>query len=491
MAGPADADSVDLRATIGSMTSNSQRLPRPDLIRAVADDLEELLDPDGGWVDAVIGRDLDRIVATIRNYLEPRLANRNAPFNVVFVGPTGSGKSTIVNSLAGRTVSPAGSIRPTTNRPVVFSDEKDKGADYLGSVDADVATGKISFASHITLVDTPDIDSTNVANHGTALQVLAASDVVVFVASALRYADLVPWQLLRSVTERGIPVIHVLNRVSPQDSGAIIDFRRRLRAARMTPRIIHIAEHRLGDGGILPRAAVRSLKEAVERQTRDLDRVECLDRALASIRSDLSAIVHTVNADMLRVESVVNRIHPESLAFEGYEPTLKVAKWESDMEGTFFKRTFGRRRFRARLERIGAEVRFELVTLLERNLRLFAIERGGVVIDLTSGDDIGHLGRVDSVIETWYESLDSETPTVELSAAGLRSRVNSAISVFREVTVAGGEPSAEAIELRNATRDLYVALGDELAADTDHARILSAVQRARARIRPEPALASA
>jgi energy-coupling factor transporter ATP-binding protein EcfA2 len=461
------------------------------LVRAVADDLEELLDPDGGWIDPVIERDLDRIVSTIRNYLEPRLADRNAPFNVVFVGPTGSGKSTIVNSLAGRTVSPSGALRPTTNKPVVFTDEKDKDASFLGSVDADVAIGDIPFAANLSLVDTPDIDSTRVANHRTALQVLAAADVVVFVASALRYADLIPWEVLRSVTERGIPVIHVLNRVSPQNSGAVIDFRRRLRAAKMTPRIAQIAEHRMADDGLLPATAVRGLKAEVEGQTRDLNRAECLDRAFAAVRSDLSAIVHSVNADLLRVERVVSRIHPESLTFEGYDPTDRVQTWGSELGGTLISRTFSRARLRAKLERLGGEVKSELITLVERDLRLFALEGGGMVIDLTGGDEFRHLDRVDSVIAEWYESLDSETPTAELSIAGLVRRVESAISVFREVTAAGHDPSPEAIELRSAIWAIYEVLSDELVADTNHAAILNAVQRARARIRPEPALASA
>lgn len=473
------------------MTSNSRRLPRPDSIRAVADALEVLLEPDDGWVDPVIERDLDRIVSTIRNYLEPRLANRDAPFNVVFVGPTGSGKSTIVNSLAGRTVSPSGSIRPTTNKPVVFSDEKDKEAAFLGSVDADVATGEVLFSANVSLVDTPDIDSTSVSNHRTALRVLAAADVVVFVASALRYADLVPWEVLRSVTERGIPVIHVLNRVSSQDSGAIIDFRRRLRAARMTPRIAPVAEHRLGDGGLLPPSTIRRLKEEIEDQTRDLNRAECLDRAFAAVRSDLSTIAHSVNADLLRVQRVVSRIHPESLNFEGYDPTEKLARWESELEGTLFSKTFGRRKFRARLERLGDEVKSELITLVERDLRLFALERGGMVVDLTGGDDLRHLERVDSVIEGWYESLDGETPTTDLSTSALARRFESAISVFREVTVAGQDLSVEATGLRSVVWEIYEAFSDELVADTNHARILKAVEGARARIRPEPALASA
>jgi hypothetical protein len=236
---------------------------------------------------------------------------------------------------------------------------------------------------------------------------------------------------------------------------------------------------------------MRSLKEEIEGQTRDLNRVECLDRAIAAVRSDLSAIVHSVNADLLRVERVVSRIHPESLTFDGYDPTEKVARWEAEMEGAFLSKSFRRRKFRANLERLGDEVKSELITLVERDLRLFALERGGMVIDLTSGDEVRPLDRVDSVIAGWYESLDSDTSTQQLSIAGLLRRLGSAVSSFREVTAASNDPSAEAIELRSAIWEIYEALADELVADTNHARILKAVQRARARIRPEPALASA
>jgi hypothetical protein len=209
------------------------------------------------------------------------------------------------------------------------------------------------------------------------------------------------------------------------------------------------------------------------------------------VRSDLSAIAHSVNADLLRVQRVVSRIHPESLNFEGYDPTEKLARWESELEGTLFSKTFGRRKFRARLERLGDEVKSELITLVERDLRLFALERGGIVVDLTGGDDLRHLERVDSVIEGWYESLDGETPTTDLSTSALVRRIESAISVFREVTVAGQDLSVEATGLKSVVWEIYEAFSDELVADNNHARILKAVQGARARIRPEPALASA
>jgi len=46
-----------------------------------------------------------RLIRIIRSYLIPRLTNPEAPLCVVFAGPTGSGKSTLINSLSGLKVS--------------------------------------------------------------------------------------------------------------------------------------------------------------------------------------------------------------------------------------------------------------------------------------------------------------------------------------------------------------------------------------------------
>ena len=56
----------------------------------------------------------DELVAQIDDYLLPRLASMDAPLLMVVGGSTGAGKSTLVNSLVGAPVSPAGVLRPTT-----------------------------------------------------------------------------------------------------------------------------------------------------------------------------------------------------------------------------------------------------------------------------------------------------------------------------------------------------------------------------------------
>ncbi|MEL7156940.1 MAG: hypothetical protein AAFN30_10115, partial [Actinomycetota bacterium] len=56
----------------------------------------------------------------ITDYLIPRLERLDAPLLAVIGGSTGSGKSTITNSLVGADVSIAGVLRPTTRAPVLI-----------------------------------------------------------------------------------------------------------------------------------------------------------------------------------------------------------------------------------------------------------------------------------------------------------------------------------------------------------------------------------
>lgn len=59
------------------------------------------------------------LLARFDDYLMPRLRDPEAPLLAVVGGSTGAGKSTLVNSLAGRRVSEAGVLRPTTRTPVL------------------------------------------------------------------------------------------------------------------------------------------------------------------------------------------------------------------------------------------------------------------------------------------------------------------------------------------------------------------------------------
>ena len=204
----------------------------------------------------------DNVVHTIRDYLIPRTGNPDLPLMVVFAGPTGSGKSTLINSLTGLELSAAGPLRPTTTAPVVLANET-MASEFgeIGGVRCEVLSGRAPILEAMVLVDTPDIDSTSTDHRRMAETLIDNADVVVFVTSALRYADLVPWQVLRRAESRGTDVIHVLNRVGSSTRGAVVDFKARLADAGLAEGVATVAEHRLAGGAqCLPPVAVRSLR---------------------------------------------------------------------------------------------------------------------------------------------------------------------------------------------------------------------------------------
>ncbi len=242
--------------------------------------------------------DRDRLAASIRSYLIPRADDPSGPLTVVFAGPTGSGKSTLINSVTGSDVSRAGVLRPTTRVPVVVSSiERAPDYEMVGRVPCEVVTGRARILQRMAFVDTPDIDSTSSNHREDAETLVDNADVVVFVTSALRYADAVPWQVLRRAVARGTDVIQVLNRVSSSTAGAVVDFKTRLRAAGMGDEVVTIPEHHIAPGEQkLPTLAVKTLRNRLTEIAiaRDADDESTFDRVLWAIMGQVDDLSHGV-----------------------------------------------------------------------------------------------------------------------------------------------------------------------------------------------------
>ena len=196
----------------------------------------------------------DDLVAQVDDYVLPRLRQMDAPALIVVGGSTGAGKSTLVNSLIGAVVSPAGVLRPTTRAPVLachpddvrwFEDDRVlPGLPRVTGGSGGPGTLQLvptpALPEGLALLDSPDIDSVLAENRALANQLLAAADGWLFVTTAARYADAVPWEFLRSARERGTVLSIVLNRV-PGD------------ADREVPAHLRqmLADERLGDSDVL------------------------------------------------------------------------------------------------------------------------------------------------------------------------------------------------------------------------------------------------
>ena len=160
---------------------------------------------------------LDHLVGHVR----VRARSLDAPLLVLLLGPTGAGKSTLFNTIAGRAASPTGVLRPTTRTAIVLAHPDDVPALREGTLagvesyrlrvvaDQDIAPG-------LALLDAPDVDSIEHANRELADRLVEAADLCIFVTTATRYADRVPWLVLGRVRERGLPLMVVVNRLPPE-----------------------------------------------------------------------------------------------------------------------------------------------------------------------------------------------------------------------------------------------------------------------------------
>ena len=222
---------------------------------------------------AAMARQLD-------DYILPRSASVDNPLTIVVGGSTGAGKSTLVNTLLGEPLTQSGAIRPTTRHPVLLHRTEDEaalsperflptlprtrtsgmnaGSQALPGLDPKIARALIPITTSalpqgIALIDAPDIDSVSEENRTLAKELLSAADLWLFVTTANRYADAVPWELLHEAAARSIAIAVVLNRVPEGDEEAIEnDLRRMLDEAGIHAVLIHtVTEQPRDENGML------------------------------------------------------------------------------------------------------------------------------------------------------------------------------------------------------------------------------------------------
>ncbi|NCT91706.1 ABC transporter [Cellulomonas sp. APG4] len=240
-------------------------------LRAALAELRLPLDLPGADDDRAAVR---RLTAHLDDYLLPRVRQMGAPLLAVVGGSTGAGKSTLVNSLLGTAVTPAGVLRPTTRSPVLVHHpddtvwfRSDRILPTLPRVTGRDAEGRAlrlvadtAVPRGLALLDAPDIDSVVEENRQLGAELLAAADLWVFVTTAARYADAVPWDLLAAAARRRAVVAMVLNRVDePAREAVTADLGRMLTERGLAQaRLLVVPESRTDDG-LLPERAVAQL----------------------------------------------------------------------------------------------------------------------------------------------------------------------------------------------------------------------------------------
>ncbi|GAA2338208.1 dynamin family protein [Streptomyces cuspidosporus] len=286
------------------------------------------------------------LLAQLDDYLVPRLRAPEAPLLAVIGGSTGAGKSTLVNSLVGRRVTEAGVLRPTTRTPVLvchpddrqwFAGQRvlpqltrvwvpaqgertdggyeeeaypaaygttaygqgDRGARAAGEEGGAAGALRVEtdpgLARGLALLDAPDIDSLVARNRDLAAELICAADIWVLVTTATRYADAVPWHLLRTAKEYDVTLVTVLDRVPHQVAAEVShQYAALLTAAGLgeVPRftIPELPESAGGGSGLLPGTAVAALRDWLTRHAQDpAVRHAAAERTAAGVIASLRA----------------------------------------------------------------------------------------------------------------------------------------------------------------------------------------------------------
>ncbi|WP_455117728.1 dynamin family protein [Rothia mucilaginosa] len=292
---------------------------------------------------AAMARQLD-------DYILPRSASVDNPLTIVVGGSTGAGKSTLVNTLLGEPLTQSGAIRPTTRHPVLLHRAEDEaalsperflptlprtrtsgmnaGSQALPGLDPKIARALIPITTSalpqgIALIDAPDIDSVSEENRTLAKELLSAADLWLFVTTANRYADAVPWELLHEAAARSIAIAVVLNRVPEGDEEAIEnDLRRMLDEAGIHAVLIHtVTEQPRDENGMLAPVSLAPLTLWIRELGADAPaRAAIARQTLAGAVETLAGNLQVLAAEQARQQAAHQSL--ASIVAEEYEEAL-------------------------------------------------------------------------------------------------------------------------------------------------------------------------
>jgi hypothetical protein len=185
------------------------------------------------------------------------------------------------------------------------------------------------------LIDAPDIDSVEHDNRALADTLLEVADLCLFLTTATRYADRVPWDVLARIEQRGLPLLVVVNRLpAGAEAGEVLEDVRRLVSASglrgieepgsddepRIPVLVAVREGDLADGERLRPDTVAALRERIERLAMDRTARRALaEQALAGALAGVAPLSMAVADDLERAAAEADHLRAVAAGHHGAE----------------------------------------------------------------------------------------------------------------------------------------------------------------------------
>ena len=220
-------------------------------------------------------------------------------------------------------------IRPTTRAPVLvhhptdaswFDDDR-----ILPGLARGTGTGSDqrslqlvtddSLPPGLAILDAPDIDSVVEQNRRLAAQLLAAADLWLFVTSAARYADAVPWDYLIAAAERSAAVAVVCDRVPPRAMQDVPPHLGQMMAERGLAEspLFAVPETVVDEQGLLPTAAIQPIRTWLATLAHDKSsRAEVVHRTLDGAVGAIVTRVPSITQAVVEQEEALSQLRSDA-----------------------------------------------------------------------------------------------------------------------------------------------------------------------------------
>ena len=185
-------------------------LPMSDVVSAL-----DLLDLAIGRADGIVADAEVKAAGDVASRVRERRGFLGETLVVALAGGTGSGKSSLLNAIAGRRIAETGVLRPTTEEALAWvpTDPEPGLVDLLGRLDID-ARYEQDALPRLAIIDLPDHDSIVLQHHQIVERLLPEVDAVVWVFDPQKYRDpLIHEQYISQLLEYQDQFLFVLNQV--------------------------------------------------------------------------------------------------------------------------------------------------------------------------------------------------------------------------------------------------------------------------------------